>query len=364
MFKKTLLSVVLVLLALVVNAADGGLLKIKSTVKDCGDTLFICLQTPEGIQVKDTMTFRNGVMEGSVYLDAPQMIWFNNPSGTLTLLPGVPGEVMELSGSFPIPHVTGSSFYQQEGTMQEALRSQLVARWDLGKSIENDIDQGKSEAELENKYKELESKVYAELRDTIMGFITQHPDNEAIPMIISSLEDKDYIARALNILTDKVKNGRLKFFLDMLEQSADDSALCEGDMAPDFTLNTLDGHPFTLSSLRGRYVLLDFWGSWCSFCIKGFPLLKEKQKKYADRLVVVGVDCQDTEDKWRDAVKKYHLPWLQVYNPKTSSVLSDYKLQGFPTMVLIDPDGRIMKVLVGENPDFYNDFDSILTKKS
>ena len=56
------------------------------------------------------------------------------------------------------------------------------------------------------------------------------------------------------------------------------------DMAPDFTLNDIDGNPLSLSSLRGKYVVLDFWGSWCVWCIKGMPEMKKYYAKYKDKL--------------------------------------------------------------------------------
>ena len=75
-------------------------------------------------------------------------------------------------------------------------------------------------------------------------------------------------------------------------------------MAPDFTLNDLSGKPLTLSSLRGKYVILDFWGSWCVWCIKGFPQMKEYYQKYAGKFEILGIDCNDPEAKWKAAVEK------------------------------------------------------------
>ena len=133
----------------------------------------------------------------------------------------------------------------------------------------------------------------------------------------------------------------------------------DGIEAPDFTLNDLNGKPLTLSSLRGKYVILDFWGSWCGWCIKGIPQMKEYYQKYAGKFEILGIDCNDTDQKWRDAVKKYELPWLHVYNPKTSSVLKDYGIQGFPTKIIVGPDGKIVKTIVGEDPAFYTLLDEL-----
>lgn len=129
--------------------------------------------------------------------------------------------------------------------------------------------------------------------------------------------------------------------------------------APDFTLNDINGKPLTLSSLQGKYVLLDFWGSWCPWCIKGFPPMKEYYQKYAGKFEILGIDCNDPEEKWKAAVDKYELPWLHVYNPRDSKVLEDYGIQGFPTKIIIDPKGQIVETIVGEDPRFYTLLDEL-----
>ena len=129
--------------------------------------------------------------------------------------------------------------------------------------------------------------------------------------------------------------------------------------APDFTLNDLQGKPLALASLRGQYVILDFWGSWCGWCIKGIPEMKKYYEKYKGKFEILGIDCNDTEQKWRDAVEKHQLPWLHVYNPRGSKVLSDYGIQGFPTKIIVGPDGKIVKTIIGEDPAFYTLLDEL-----
>ena len=131
------------------------------------------------------------------------------------------------------------------------------------------------------------------------------------------------------------------------------------DLAPDFTLNDLSGKPLTLSSLRGKYVILDFWGSWCVWCIKGFPQMKEYYQKYAGKFEILGIDCNDPEAKWKAAVEKYELPWLHVYCPRDSNVLDLYEIQGFPTKIIVGPDGKIVKTIIGEDPAFYTFLDEL-----
>ncbi|MBD5232538.1 MAG: TlpA family protein disulfide reductase [Bacteroidales bacterium] len=126
--------------------------------------------------------------------------------------------------------------------------------------------------------------------------------------------------------------------------------------APAFTLLDLNDKPVSLKDFRGKWVVLDFWGAWCRWCIKGFPELKEAYKDAAGKFEVIGIDNRDTPERWKEAVAKYELPWVNVYNPDSPeglALLENYAVQGFPTKVIIDPQGIIRHVTVGEDPSFF-----------
>ena len=95
--------------------------------------------------------------------------------------------------------------------------------------------------------------------------------------------------KLLGLLSENVKNGRMKAFyqpmIDMAKKRAEAEEKAKkvqaaGVEAPDFTLKDIKGNDFKLSSLRGKIVVLDFWGSWCGWCIKGMPKMKEYYEKY------------------------------------------------------------------------------------
>ena len=92
--------------------------------------------------------------------------------------------------------------------------------------------------------------------------------------------------------------------------------------------------------------------------------MKDVYAKYKDDLEILGVDCQDSEKKWRAAVEQYDLPWLQVRCPdeQLPTIGAQYNIEGFPTKVVIDPDGKIVKVVVGEDPAFYSFLDELFAK--
>ena len=160
--------------------------------------------------------------------------------------------------------------------------------------------------------------------------------------------------------TDKKKGFEAEQIQDIETIIPESEAFEAADVeAPDFTLNDINGQPLKLSSLRGKYVILDFWGSWCGWCIKGFPKMKEYYKKYAGKFEILGIDCNDSEEKWKAAVAKYELPWLHVYNTDNSGVLEQYAIQGFPTKIIVGPDGKIVQTIIGEDPAFYTLLDKL-----
>ncbi|MBD5288239.1 MAG: AhpC/TSA family protein [Bacteroides sp.] len=142
-------------------------------------------------------------------------------------------------------------------------------------------------------------------------------------------------------------------------------ALQSGDVdAPVFTLKNLEGKNVSLSDFRGKWVILDFWGAWCPWCIKGFPALKEAYGKYAGQLEIIGIDCRDSDEAWRKAVERYELPWVQVYNggAEAEKLYEEYAVQGFPTKVIVSPEGKIANITVGEDPSFFNVLAKLMSK--
>lgn len=130
----------------------------------------------------------------------------------------------------------------------------------------------------------------------------------------------------------------------------------KGTVAPDFTLKTINGESFTLSSLKGKYVILDFWGSWCGWCIEAIPQLLEFAKMNKDKVVVVAIACNDTDERWRAAVAKYKMNHFINVLDKEKKVSKLYKVRAFPTYLLISPQGTIEPV---KDYEIFKRFDKI-----
>ena len=146
-----------------------------------------------------------------------------------------------------------------------------------------------------------------------------------------------------------------------LKRAEAQKALGAGKQAPDFRLRDINGTERTLADFKGKYVVLDFWGTWCGWCIKGIPQMKEYYNKYKDRMEIVGICCNDTDEKWRDGVAKHQLPWTNLYNGFDKDIVTRYAVSGFPTKVLIDPEGKLVQIFIGESEEMYQKLDNLFT---
>lgn len=121
----------------------------------------------------------------------------------------------------------------------------------------------------------------------------------------------------------------------------------EGTIAPDFMIYT-DSRPegFALSSLRGQYVLIEFWASWCPDCQKETENMKQMYATYAPQGVVfVGVSFDTDRDQWQQYISENGLSWIQFCELKPwkeSSISTAYNVRWIPTLYLIDKDGRVV----------------------
>ena len=106
-----------------------------------------------------------------------------------------------------------------------------------------------------------------------------------------------------------------------------------GKAAPDFTLQSVDGKPYSLSALKGKPVLLDFWATWCAPCRQAMPSVEKLSREYKEQgLTVFGVNAREERDVVAAFLKKTPLPYAAILSGE-STVLTDYQVKGFPTFV-------------------------------
>lgn len=125
-----------------------------------------------------------------------------------------------------------------------------------------------------------------------------------------------------------------------------------GDVAPEISLPDPNGNIISLSSLRGKYVLIDFWASWCGPCRRENPNVVRVYKEYKDKgLEIYGVSLDMNKGLWLQAIEADQLTWKHVSDLAywNSVVVPTYEINGIPATFLLDKDGKIIaKNLRGE----------------
>ena len=118
-----------------------------------------------------------------------------------------------------------------------------------------------------------------------------------------------------------------------------------GSVAPEFRLKGPDGKELALSDFRGKYVVLDFWASWCGDCRRDIPNIKALYEKYSPKGVeFVGVSFDDNAERWQNAIKEFGLKYHQVSELKkwkTTDIYAAYGIKWIPTIYIIGPDGKV-----------------------
>ena len=288
-------------------------------------------------------------------------------------VPAIPGETLIVTSDADGKiQMGGSQFYVDYQEAMNSIEPANRAGEEFIEELRQKMVAGVPQEQLMEEYQARVPVLLQTFIDAVMDYVRAHPDQDAAAALIAELPEQIEVIEAADaLLTERARGSAAanlyRKSLEKAKREAEEEAqqyALEGCPAPDFTLMDINGKPLALSSLRGKWVVIDFWGSWCGWCIKGMPKMKEYYAKYQDKLEILGVDCNDTVEKWKGAVAKYEIPWLHVYcdmdDENSDNPLDLYGVQGFPTKVVVDPKGQVAKVIVGEDPAFYEYLDTVM----
>lgn len=220
---------------------------------------------------------------------------------------------------------------------------------EIGKQYQNEKEEA-VQKELASQYNEIEKRK----KDVEDAFIHSHADSylslELVRERGAIIDDVNTFELLFNALSDRLRNGEGGKVLG--EKIAIVKRTAIGQPAIDFTQNNTEGKPVTLFSFKGKYVLLDFWASWCGPCRAENPNVLKAWNRFKDKnFEVLAVSLDDNRDRWLKAIKDDGMPWTQVSDLQgtKNAVAVTYAIQAIPQNLLIGPDGKIIaKNLRGE----------------
>ncbi|HVI48838.1 MAG TPA: TlpA disulfide reductase family protein, partial [Chitinophaga sp.] len=184
------------------------------------------------------------------------------------------------------------------------------------------------------------------LRDVVeKNFVSRHPASFISLELLRGFDDYslEQLEAAFASLTPALRNSHGgKAFSAMLETL---KRVQIGAVAPDFTEKDTAGIAVSLKDFRGKYVLVDFWASWCIPCLEEMPDVLKAYNKYKDRnFTVLGVSLDKSKTAWTKEIQRGRMPWKQVshQDPRRVSASKLYAVRFIPQNFLINPEGKII----------------------
>jgi len=129
---------------------------------------------------------------------------------------------------------------------------------------------------------------------------------------------------------------------EMARKLAENPRRARENFAPDFSFTSLQGEYVTLEDLKGKVVVLDFWGTWCPPCVESVPELRNLHKRYAKEgtFVLIGISSDRDEEAWHEFTSKNRMVWPQ-YRDEDRKIQNAFHIRAYPTYIVIDHEGIV-----------------------
>ena len=247
--------------------------------------------------------------------------------------------------------ITGSKNMEYYNKLM-ALRTDMegrVANWNKQVAAATEKKDNKRIAQIEQDYTTAEREVVEKVKALLPEMGTSLVSMFALNFLNIETDFSTYDALAQRFEKENPNSPHAKSLIGRVTRI---KGVMVGSPAPEISLNDTTGNAVALSSLRGKYVLIDFWASWCGPCRAENPNVVRMYNKYKDKgFAIYGVSLDKTKGEWQRAIRNDNLPWTHVSDLKfwQSVAAQQYGVQAIPQTFLLDKEGKIIaKNLRGE----------------
>lgn len=285
-----------------------------------------------------------------------------------------PGEKVRVKANYEEDflkyELSGSKVLKAQSDLRNRMRSEYVrlgVLYDqIVKAMENGVENA-DEAFIDSLY-EAYGEANIQKAEASLHYIKAHTEQLLSAFLLLKHPDRDTFLNYLPVLDSTVVKGVLEERIEQVRRNAEhmrlvrqnEERLAPGASAPDFTLYDLNGKAVSLSDFSNRYVVLDFWGTWCPWCVKGVPQMKEYHAKHKGKVTFISIACRDHIEKVKAFVQKENISWVNLMNGKEDSDIAlMYGVSGYPTKILLVPGMKVQNRYLGEVPEFYQDLDNL-----